>query len=40
VRFVDRLDEFSPEQAGTTSQQSALPAQQGEMGVPPDLATY
>ncbi len=37
VCFVDRLDEVSPEKAETTPQQSATPAQQGEMEVPPDL---
>jgi len=37
VCFVDRLDEVSAEPAETTPQQSAPPAQQGEMEVPPDL---
>ena len=37
VCFVDRLDEVSAELAETTPQQSATPAQQGEMKVPPDL---
>jgi integrase len=36
VSFVDRLDEVLTE-AQTTPQQSASPAQQGEMQVPPDL---
>ena len=37
VCFVDRLDQVSAELAETTPQQSATPAQQGEMEVPPDL---
>jgi hypothetical protein len=37
VCFVDRLDEILPEKAETTPQQSARPAQPGEMDVPPDL---
>jgi hypothetical protein len=37
VCFVDRLDQVSAEQAETTPQQSATPAQQGEMEVPSDL---
>ena len=37
VCFVDRLDEISAEPAETTPQQSATPAQLGEMDVPPDL---
>lgn len=37
VCFVDRLDDISPERVGTTPQQSATPAQQREMEVPPDL---
>jgi integrase len=37
VSFVDRLDEIVPEPAETTPQQSATPAQLGEMEIPPDL---
>jgi hypothetical protein len=37
VCFVDRLDEVSGEQPETSQHQSATPAQQGEMEVPPDL---
>ncbi len=37
VCFVDRLDEVSSEEEKTRTQQSATPAQQGEMEVPPDL---
>ena len=37
VCFVDRLDGVRAEEAETTPQQSATPAQQGEMGVPPDI---
>ena len=37
VCFVDRLDQVSAELAETTPQQSATPAQQREMEVPPDL---
>jgi integrase len=37
VCFVDRLDEVSPDPKETTPQQSATPAQHGEMEVPPDL---
>ena len=37
VCFVDRLDEVSAENAETTPQQSATPAQQVGMEVPPDL---
>ena len=37
VCFVDRLDGVSAEEAKTSPQQSARPAQQGEMEVPPDL---
>ncbi len=37
VCFVDRLDEVSAEKGETTPQQSACPAQQGEMEVPPNL---
>ena len=37
VNFVDRLDAVLAEKAETTPQQSATPAQQGEMEVPPDL---
>jgi hypothetical protein len=37
VCFVDRLDEVSAGLAETTPQQSATPAQQGELEVPPDL---
>jgi integrase len=37
VCFVDRLDWVRAEEAETTPQQSATPAQQGEMGVPPDI---
>jgi integrase len=37
VSFVDRLDEVPVEKAKTSPQQSATPAQQGEMEVPPDL---
>ena len=37
VCFVDRLDQVSAEEAETIPQQSAPPAQQGEMEVPPDL---
>jgi len=37
VHFVDRLDEIPAEPAETTPQQSATPAQLGEMELPPDL---
>ena len=37
VCFVDRLDEVSPKKTETTPQQSATPAQQAEMEVPPDF---
>jgi len=37
VCFVDRLDGVPAEEAKTSPQQSARPAQQGEMEVPPDL---
>jgi integrase len=37
VCFVDRLDEVSANPEETTPQQSATPAQQVEMEVPPDL---
>jgi integrase len=37
VSFVDRLDEVPVEKAKTSPQQSATPAQQGEMEIPPDL---
>src|SRR5580704_3961997 len=37
VNFVDRLDAVLVEKAETTPQRSATPAQQGEMGIPPDL---
>ncbi len=37
VCFVDRLDDISPDRVELTPQQSATPAQQGEMEVPPDL---
>jgi integrase len=37
VNFVDRLDAVLQEKAQTSPQQSATPAQQGEMEVPPDL---
>jgi integrase len=37
VCFVDRLDEVSANLEETTPQQSATPAQQGEMEIPPDL---
>jgi hypothetical protein len=37
VCFVDRLDGVRAEEAETTPQQSATPAQQGEMRVPPDI---
>jgi hypothetical protein len=37
VRFVDRLDEVLAENAETTPQQSASPAQQGETAVPLDI---
>ena len=37
VCFVDRLDQVPAELAETTPQQSAPPAQQGEMEVPLDL---
>src|SRR5450432_3621007 len=37
VCFVDRLDGILAERAETSPQQSATPAQQGEMEVPPDL---
>jgi integrase len=37
VCFVDRLDQISAEPAETTPQQSATPAQPGEIQVPPDL---
>ena len=37
VRYVDRLDGVPAEEAETSPQQSATPAQQGEMEVPPDL---
>src|SRR5260370_13433928 len=35
--FVDRLDGVRAEEAETSPQQSPTPAQQGEMGVPPDI---
>jgi integrase len=37
VCFFYRLDQVPPEPAETTRQQSAPPAQQGEMEIPPDL---
>jgi hypothetical protein len=37
VCFVDRLDGVGAEEAKTSPQQSATPAQPGEMEVPPDL---
>ncbi len=37
VCFVDRLDGVPAEEAQTTPQQSARPAQPDEMGVPPDI---
>ncbi len=37
VNFVDRLDAVLGEKAQTSPQQSATPAQPGEMGVPRDL---
>jgi integrase len=37
VSFVDRLDEAPVEKAKTSPQQSATPAQQREMEIPPDL---
>jgi integrase len=37
VSFVDRLDEAPVEKAKTSQLQSATPAQQGEMEIPPDL---
>jgi hypothetical protein len=37
VCLVNRLDQVAPESAETTRQQSAPPAQQGEMEIPPDL---
>jgi hypothetical protein len=37
LSFVDRLDEIPPEPAETSPQQSAPPAQPGEMELPPDL---
>ena len=37
VCFVDRLDGVPPEEAKTSPQQSARPAQQGELEVPRDL---
>jgi integrase len=37
VSFVDRLDEVPVEKAKTSPQQSATPAQQDEMEIPPDL---
>jgi integrase len=37
VCFGNRLDQLTPEPAETTRQQSAPPAQQGEMEIPPDL---
>jgi integrase len=37
VCLVNRLDQVAPEPAETTRQQSAPPAQQGEMELPPDL---
>ena len=37
LSFVDRLDEVAIDLPQTTPQQSATPAQQGDMEVPPDL---
>jgi hypothetical protein len=37
VCFVDRLDAVPVEEVKTSRRQSATPAQQGEMKVPPDL---
>jgi hypothetical protein len=37
LSFVDRLAEIPPEPAETSPQQSAPPAQPGEMEIPPDL---
>ena len=37
VCFVDRLDGAPAEEAKTSPQESATPAQPGEMEVPPDL---
>jgi integrase len=37
VRFVDQLDEVLPQMAETSPQQSATPAQPGELEIPQDL---
>jgi hypothetical protein len=37
LSFIDRLDEITPEPAETSPQQSATPAQPGEMELPADL---
>jgi hypothetical protein len=37
LSFVDRLDEVAADRVETTPQQSAPPAQPGEMELPPDL---
>jgi integrase len=37
VSFVDRLDEIPADEAKTSRQQSATPAQQEEMEVPPEI---
>jgi integrase len=37
LSFVDRVDEVPPEPAEISPQQSARPAQPGEMELPPDL---